>query len=135
MDFCFQQILDMITSMNEQKQNHTEQLVMACMIAANLLVSTCAVSTKKVSSFTNKLFKMSDGYLNEIEGGAESAKGKTLRLYINKTFDSFRRKKETESSDANMRASIAADASAQWPYINQSMLTMNSYCAAKIYYK
>ena len=98
--------------MNEQKQNHIEQLVTACMIAANLLVTTCQVTNKKVSSFTNKLFKMSDGYLSEIEGGAESVKAKMLRLYINKTFDSFKRKKETEASDATMRASIASDASA-----------------------
>ena len=49
---------------------------------------------KKISSFTNKLFKMSDGYLNELEGGTESAKAKQLRLYINKTFESFKRKKE-----------------------------------------
>ena len=113
MDFCFQQILDLITAMNEQKQNHTEQLVNVCMNAANLLVATCQVSNKKVSSFTNKLFKMSDGYLNEIPGGPDSATGKTLRIYINKTFESFKRKKEAEASDATMRASIASEASAQ----------------------
>lgn len=113
MDFCFQQILDMITTMNENKSAHTEQLVGVCMTAANLLVTTCVTTNKKVSSFTNKLFKMSDGYLNEIEGGAESDKGKRLRIYINKTFESFKRKKEAEASDATMRASIASEASAQ----------------------
>ena len=46
------------------------------MLAANCLVTTSQVSNKKVSSFTNKLFKMSDTYLNEIEGGSESVKGK-----------------------------------------------------------
>lgn len=83
------------------------------MIAANLLVTTTQVSVKKISSFTNKLFKMSDGYLGEIEGGAESVKAKALRIYINKTFDSFKRKKDAEASDANMRASMTSEASEQ----------------------
>ena len=64
------------------------------MIAANLLISTSNLSVKKVGSFANKLFKMSDGYLNDIEGGAEGPKAITLRIYINKTFDSFKRKKD-----------------------------------------
>ena len=97
--------------MNENKAAHTEQLVIGCMIAANLLITTCQVSVKKISTFTNKLFKMSDGYLNEIEGGAESVKGKQLRVYINKTFESFKRKKDAEASDASMRASIASETS------------------------
>ena len=80
------------------------------MISANLLIGTCTVSVKKISTFTNKLFKMSDGYLNEIEGGQESQKAKSLRLYINKTFESFKRKKDAEASEASMRASIASEA-------------------------
>ena len=78
-----------------------------------MLVTTCQVTNKKVSSFTNKLFKMSDGYLAEIEGGPEGPKGKMLRIYINKTFETFKRKKDAEASDATMRASIASEASAQ----------------------
>lgn len=113
LDFCFGQILELITSMNEEKAKHTEQLVQSCMIAANLLVTTTQVSVKKISSFTNKLFKMSDGYLGEIEGGAESVKAKALRIYINKTFDSFKRKKDAEASDATMRASMTSEASEQ----------------------
>ena len=97
--------------MNEQKQNHIEQLVTACMIAANLLVTTCQLSVKKISSFINKLFKMSDGYLSELEGGPDTVKAKQIRTYINKTYDSFKRKKDAEQSDANMRASITSDAS------------------------
>lgn len=69
MDFCFAQILEFITTMNESKGQHLEQLITICMIAANLLVSTCQVSVKKVSSFINKLFKMSDGFLNELPDG------------------------------------------------------------------
>ncbi len=83
------------------------------MIAANLLVATCQLSVKKISSFINKLFKMSDGYLNELDGGPETPKAKQIRIYINKTYDSFKRKKDAEASDANMRASITSDASAQ----------------------
>jgi len=80
------------------------------MIAANLLVSVCQVTVKKVGSFVNKLFKMSDGFLNDLPEGAESAKGKQIRTYINKTFDTFKRKKDSETSEANMRASIASSA-------------------------
>jgi len=54
---------------------------------------------------------MSDGFLNDMEGGAESAKAKKARIYINKTFDSFKRKKDAEASDANMRASVASETS------------------------
>ena len=85
---------------------------MACMIAANLLVATSQLSVKKIGSFANKLFKMSDGYLSELEGGSETPKAKQLRIYINKTFDAFKRKKDAEASDATMRASMASDASA-----------------------
>ena len=46
------------------------------MIAANLLVTTCQLSVKKISSFINKLFKMSDGYLSELEGGPDTVKAK-----------------------------------------------------------
>ena len=111
MDFCFAEILDHITKMNESKANHIDELIEICMIAANLLVTTCQVSVKKISVFANKLFKMSDGFLNEIEGGAESAKAKKARTYINKTFDSFKRKKDAEAIDANMRASAASETS------------------------
>mmetsp|Transcript_35456 Transcript_35456/g.43371 ORF Transcript_35456/g.43371 Transcript_35456/m.43371 type:complete len:102 (+) Transcript_35456:2686-2991(+) len=97
--------------MNEVKGQHLEQLITICMIAANLLVACCQVSVKKISSFINKLFKMSDGYLNELPEGAESPKAKQIRLYINKTYESFKRKKDSEASDASMRASIASTAS------------------------
>ena len=60
MDYSFQQILDLITELNEKKHLHSEQLVQICMISANLLVSVCQVSVKKISSFANKLFKMAD---------------------------------------------------------------------------
>ena len=76
MDYCFGQMLEVITGMNEQKEKHTEFLITACMIAANLLVTTCQLSVKKISSFVNKLFKMSDGYLSELEGGSETPKAK-----------------------------------------------------------
>lgn len=111
MDFCFGEILEYITKMNEEKEKHSEELIEVCMMAANLLVNTCQVSVKKISSFINKLFKMSDGFLENIEGGSESPKALRFRQYINKTFDSFKRKKEAEAGDASMRASMASDAS------------------------
>ena len=109
MDYCFSQILDLITAMNENKQQHNEQLLQVCMISVNLLVSVCQVSVKKISTFSNKLFKMADGCLAELDGGSESAKAKSYRITINKTFDAFKRKKEAESSDAAMRASMASE--------------------------
>jgi len=109
MDFCFAQILQFITDMNEQKEQHTEPLISICMIAANCLVGNCQVSVKKISTFINKLFKMSDGYLNELPGGTETPKAVQIRLYINKTYDSFKRKRDNELSGASMRASIASE--------------------------
>lgn len=69
MDFCFAQILELITAMNEEKHKHTDALLDSCLLAANLLVGICQTNVKKVSSFTNKLFKMSDGFLSDLEGG------------------------------------------------------------------
>ena len=110
-DFCFAEILEYITKMNEEKEQHIDALIEICMLSANLLVTTCQVSQKKISSFINKLFKMSDGFLENVEGGADSTKGKRFRMFINKTFDSFKRKKEASASEASMRASMASDAS------------------------
>ena len=41
MDYCFAEILGCITKMNEEKHKHIDELVQICMIAANLLVTTC----------------------------------------------------------------------------------------------
>lgn len=97
--------------MNEEKHKHTDYMISACMLAANILVTNCQVSVKKISSFTNKLFKMSDSYLNDIEGGRDSVKAKLFQIYINKTFDSFKRKKDAQAGEENIRASIASESS------------------------
>ena len=65
MDFCFSQILEAITQMNEQKESHLKELNLICLNTANILVSQCQVNVKKVSSYVNKMFKMADGYMEE----------------------------------------------------------------------
>ena len=98
---------------NEQKAQHAVALLDICMTSANVLVALCKVNVKKVGSFTNKLFKMSDGYLQDYPGGPESADGKLARLYINRTFDSFKRKKDAGASEESMRASLASTTSTE----------------------
>jgi len=41
MDFCFAQMLELITKINSQRGFAKEQLITACMIAANTLIATC----------------------------------------------------------------------------------------------
>lgn len=68
MDFCFAELLECITELNEKKSEHLQELNRLCIFAANVLISSCNVSVKKISSYTNKMFKMSDGYLEEFNG-------------------------------------------------------------------
>ena len=115
MDFCFGEILDAITQLNESKSQHLRELYWLCMLSANVIIQNCQCSVKKISSMNNKMFKMGDGYLGDYNTQlGEGRKSEHLsRNYLNQTFDSFKRKKEAESSDATMRASIASEASAQ----------------------
>ena len=100
MDFCFAELLECITELNEKKSDHLRELNRLCIFAANILISCCNVSVKKISSYTNKMFKMSDGYLEEFNG-QDAAKvteqgGPINRNAINNTFDAFKRKKDSE---------------------------------------
>ena len=65
MDYCFSEILEAVTQMNDVKGQHLRELHLLCMLSANVLVQCCQVSSKKISSMMNKMFKMGDGYLAE----------------------------------------------------------------------
>lgn len=64
MDYCFEQITDTIAKLNEVKEQYYPVLFETCLDAANLLIGTCDL-TPKICSFINKMFKMSDNYLQE----------------------------------------------------------------------
>ena len=75
------------------------------MLSASVLIQNCSVSTKKISSMTNKMFKMGDQYLTEYNQSlGEGRKSEHItRNYLNATFDSFKRKKEAAQSEETMR--------------------------------
>lgn len=65
MDHCFEQILETIQKLDAVKDQYYPVLFDTCMDAANILIGNCAVNTKPINGFVNKLFKMSDKYMNE----------------------------------------------------------------------
>lgn len=65
MDYCFDQILELVTALNERSDAKTfADLYTICLMVANTLASNCVI-IKKVESFVNRMFKMTDGYLIE----------------------------------------------------------------------
>ena len=107
LDYCFGQILDIITRLNENKIQHAPQLHQICISTANVLIQNGNYAVKPINSMTNKMFKMSDGYLNDMQLPATSEEAKHARAVINKTFDAYRRKKEAAASSEMMKANIA----------------------------
>ena len=85
------------------------------MLSANVLVQNCDLSTKKIGSMGNKMFKMGDGYLNDYntQVGEHNKSEHLQRNYLNMTFDAFKRKKDAAISSETMRASIASENPAQ----------------------
>jgi len=63
MDHCFEQILDIIQRLDAVKDQYYPVLFETCMDAANILIGNCAVNTKPINGFVNKMFKMSDKYM------------------------------------------------------------------------
>ena len=102
LDYVFDQLLELIEQLNEVRQQHLVALFDLCVLAANALVSTCAI-TKKVDSLVNKMFKMADGYLTEHN---KNSTEKLSRSTINLTFENFRKKKE--AAGLQLRASVAS---------------------------
>ena len=92
MDHCFEQILDTIQKLDAVKDQYLEVLFDTCMDAANILIGNCAVNSKPINGFVNKMFKMSDKYMaehNKIPGVKPLS-----RVRINLSFEAFRKRKE-----------------------------------------
>jgi hypothetical protein len=66
LDFCFDQILEIIEKLNENKNSYNGILFQICIMSANTLIQNCQF-TKKIETFVNKMFKMSDGYLQDYQ--------------------------------------------------------------------
>lgn len=114
MDDIFSEVLETITKLNGMKASHLKELFFMAVTAANTLIVNCDVMNKSISSYTNKLFKMSDGYLTEFNNtiGEDPANAhmRLNRNIINKTFDAFRKKKEACKAEHNIRASTTTSA-------------------------
>jgi hypothetical protein len=107
MDYCFAQILEAITTLNETKDQHLMQLNFTCLRSANILISNAQVNVKKVNSYVNKMFKMADAYMQEHNGKPGLADtDKISRRYVDLTYEAFRRKKEAQASEATMKQNI-----------------------------
>ena len=59
-DYCFGQILEIITKLNETKSMHLKSLYQICIRTANLLVANGNYSVRSIANISNKMFKMSD---------------------------------------------------------------------------
>jgi hypothetical protein len=94
MDYCFDQILEIIQKLDEAKAQYYPVLFQITMKTANLLISNCLM-TKKIESLINKMFKMADGYMTE---NNKTATEKITRNLINLTFESFKKKKESQAT-------------------------------------
>jgi len=92
MDFLFDQVLDIVSKLNEVKSHNLVALHEICLMAANTLVAHCQL-TKKVENFINKLFKMADGYVTEYNQVHADKKSKA---YITKTYEAFKKKKDQQ---------------------------------------
>lgn len=101
-DFCFSQVLDVITKLNEQKQQYNGELFNLVLSSANLLISVANAGNKQISSFVNKMFKMADGFLTDFNARLPPSAPpheKLNRNFINKSFDAFKKKKESAQDE------------------------------------
>lgn len=102
MDDCFSQVLDKITKLNEEKETYAKDLFIICLQSANLLISVGNTGTKQVGSFVNKMFKMADQYMtlyNDNLGANAQAHEKLSRNLINRSFDLFKKKKDSAKNE------------------------------------
>ena len=63
-DYCFEQLLEIIQKLDGIKAQYYLVLFEACLDAANLLIGNCVIN-QKINGFVNKMFKMADKYLVE----------------------------------------------------------------------
>lgn len=59
-DYCFGQILEKITKLNDAKHMHLRSLHHICVSAANILVANGNYQQRAISNISNKMFKMAD---------------------------------------------------------------------------
>mmetsp|Transcript_19078 Transcript_19078/g.32556 ORF Transcript_19078/g.32556 Transcript_19078/m.32556 type:complete len:193 (-) Transcript_19078:156-734(-) len=64
MDYCFEQLLEIIQKLDAVKDHYYALLFNLCLESANILMANCQIS-QKINGFVNKMFKMSDKYLVE----------------------------------------------------------------------
>lgn len=94
MDYCFKEILDVITSLNETKKEHLADLFNICLMSANVLIGHASYGNKQITMFTNKMFKMSDAYLTEFNATLPSNNPLMInRNYLNRSFALYQKKK------------------------------------------
>lgn len=91
-DYCFDQILELIQKLDAVKEQYYTVLFNGCLDAANILIGTCNLN-QKTTGFINKMFKMSDKYLVEHNKVAPAA-NQLSRVRINSSYEAFRKKKE-----------------------------------------
>lgn len=102
MDYCFDQILELVTQLNEKKDAKSFiDLHDICLMIANTLVGNCVIM-KKIESFVNRMFKMTDGYL--VEYNKLNTNAPIGRNYINLTFEALKKKKDATASQAQALA-------------------------------
>lgn len=99
-DYCFGQILEIVTKLNESKASNLKPLFMVCISSANLLVSNGNYGVRSISNISNKMFKMADGFLTEWNQSFDGKNEPLNREPINKTFEACRKKKEAAAKAA-----------------------------------
>ncbi len=94
MDYCFKEILDVITSLNEIKKDHLVDLFNICLLSSNVLIGHANYGTKQITMFTNKMFKMADMYLTEFNATLPPNSPLMIsRNYLNRSFALYQKKK------------------------------------------
>lgn len=96
--------------MNDLQERYYPVLFECCLDASNLLLGTCELAGQKpTTSFINKMFKLSDGYLVNYNK-TMSEENQLPRFYINHSFDTFRKKKEAAATKPGGSAAPAQTA-------------------------
>jgi len=94
MDYCFKEILDVITNLNENKKDNYVNLFNICLLSSNILIGHGNFGTKQIGMFTNKMFKMADSYLTEYNATLPPNSPQMLRReYLNRSFALYSKKK------------------------------------------
>lgn len=102
MDASFAAVLEIITKLNDVKDQHLKELFILCINSANLLIGVGNTGTKQINSFVNKMFKMADQYMSEYNAKLPAnapASEKLSRNMINRCFEIFKKKKDSQANE------------------------------------